>query len=108
MDDSSYNIRVIGWGNYKKCTVYAIEGFDDNVEYIEMGNEPNRIRQYVNDKQHIIFNWDVQLQWSDFNGIAYSKNDQSLYELRYPNNTNYINQTHDLRWYPIIKEGELN
>ncbi|MCT4544476.1 MAG: hypothetical protein N4A63_13095 [Vallitalea sp.] len=108
MDDSSDNIRVIGWGNDEKCTVYAIEVFDDNVEYIEMGNEPNRIRQYVNDKHHIIFNWDVQLQWSDFNGIAYSKNDQSLYELRYPNNTNYINQTHDLRWYPIIKEGELN
>ncbi|MFD3157302.1 hypothetical protein ACFIJ5_10640 [Haloimpatiens sp. FM7330] len=47
----------------------------------------------------MVFKWNKQIRWNDFNGIAYSKNGKAIYEFRYPKG-NII--TH-IRWFPIEK-----
>lgn len=103
MNNSSDAISVVGWGNDKKCTVYAVEITDNNVKYIEMGPDDNRIRRYVDKENPIIFSWDKPIPWNDFNGKAYSTNGEAIYELRYPQNVSYIKPTDDLRWFYISK-----
>lgn len=93
MNNSNDAISVVGWGNDINCTVYAVQVTDNNVKYIEIGPEDNRIRKYVDKGNLIIFSWDKSIPWNDFNGKAYSTNGEVIYELRYPRLTSALSQT---------------
>lgn len=98
--ENSDLIKTIGGGSNEKATLYALEVTDEKVAYIEIGTGIDRIRKNVSDASPIIFSWNKSISWNDFNGIAYSKDGEQIYEYRYPKDTNYLNHQ-DLRWYPI-------
>ncbi|MCY6485409.1 hypothetical protein OW763_13820 [Clostridium aestuarii] len=99
MTNSQDLIKTVGWANNEKCTVYAVESTDDNLAYIEMGSGSDRIKIYSEENEPMIFQWSKPIRWNDFNGIAYSKNGEAIYEFRYPKG-NVLNIS-EIRWFPI-------
>ncbi len=102
MKNNSDLIKIVGWGSWENATVYAVEVNDDEVSYIEIGSDSERIRKYINESKIIIFSWDKAVRWNDFNGIAYSEEGNAIYEYRYSDGTNYL-KPEDLKWYSVTK-----
>lgn len=102
MFENSDLIKTIGWANNEKATLYAVEVTDEKVAYIEIGTGADRIRKNISGTIPVIFSWNKPIRWNDFNGIAYSKEGEPIYEYRYPKDTNFIKHE-DLRWYATRK-----
>lgn len=97
-------IKLVGWysvtSDGEGITVVPIQCFDDNVAYIKMGDNDDRLRKEVKVGEVVIFSWATSLRWNDLNGIAYSKDDKPLYKLGYEIENSFI-KTDELRWLPI-------
>lgn len=100
-------IKLVGWCSYttggKRITVVPVQCYDENVAYIEMGPEPERLRKDIPLKQTVIFSWEKSIPWNDLNGFAYSKDHKKLYRFGYEIKNNTINPS-ELRWFPFSQD----
>jgi hypothetical protein len=100
-------VKLVGWHSQTygedSIMVVAVQCFDENVAYIEMGKETDRQRKIVTTGEVIIFSWDYTMTSGELNGVAYSEDGKSLYRLGYDMTDNIIN-IGDLGWLPIDDE----
>ena len=99
-------VKMVGWctmadtGNGEGLTAIPVQSYDEQVAYIEMGPEADRIVKSVPYGDTVIFAWDKDIPWNDLNAIAYSSGGQPLYKLGYEIVNNTIKRD-ELRWLPI-------
>ena len=102
-------IKTVGWMSYttkegKQVTVLAVEANDPQVAYIEAGPADNRVRKEITKDGPTIFSWNKAIQANNgLNALALSADGSTLYEYRYPKNTN-IFRAEDFRWYKTSGE----
>lgn len=99
-------LKMVGWcsmtdnENGKGLTAIPVQSYDENVAYIEMGPEGNRIIKDAVYGELIVFAWEYSVKWNDLNAIAYSADNEPLYKLGYEKVGGMI-KTDELRWLTI-------
>lgn len=111
IEESEDAIKTVGWMSYtnekgQQVTVLVVEVNDPQVAYIEAGPEDNRVRKEITKGGPTIFSWNKSIQANNgLNAIALSADGSTLYEYRYPKNTNVF-RTEDFKWYPASGDNK--
>ena len=100
-DKFNDNLKLAGWCSYSNrhagITAIPVQSLSNDVSYINMGQGNDFIEKKISYGETVIFKWDKMLGWNDLQGIAYTSDGNSIYELGYEIINNSIN-INELRW----------
>ncbi|MBM6619605.1 hypothetical protein [Bacillus suaedaesalsae] len=101
---SSDNIQTIGGISITTeddaATMLSVISHDDEVAYIEAGDEHHTERKNVTKGERISFLFPFSQQIDHLHATAYNQNGKPLYYYGYPKSTNVF-RSEDLKWHKI-------
>jgi hypothetical protein len=86
--------------NSEAFSFISIQSYDDEVAYIEAGEDSNLERKEINKGERIYFLFPFSKQIDFLNATAFNKDGKKLYYYGYPKETNIINGM-DLNWHKV-------
>ncbi|TWH56976.1 hypothetical protein DesLBE_1233 [Desulfitobacterium sp. LBE] len=105
IEKSADPIETVGWMSYTdnrgQAAVLAVETTDPQIAFIEAGPKDDRVRKEITEGSPAIFSWHKAIQANnELNAIALSAEGNTLYEYRYPKNTNVF-RSEEFKWYSV-------
>ena len=99
-------VKLVGWcsfgdgQNHEGFTAIAVQNYDEDVMYIKMGPDNDRVVQNTPCGETTVFLWNKCIRWNDLNAVAYSVDEKPLYQLGYETENNQI-ITDELKWLTV-------
>lgn len=88
-------------------TFLSVQSNDDDIAYIEAGNDVNRKRKKINKGERVSFIFPYSKQINFLDAVAYDKDGNELYYFGYSKDYNVTNHM-DLSWHKIKERNNID